>query len=56
MVQNINKLKGKITENGYSIDTLALKLGLCNVTLRKKITGSHITMKLLKIRKIKSFS
>lgn len=41
MVQNINKLKGKITENGYSIKTLAPKVGLCEVTLRKKINNNN---------------
>jgi hypothetical protein len=38
MVQNINKLRGKITENGMSIDTFASKIGLCDVTVRKKMT------------------
>ena len=40
MVQNINKLKGKIIENGYSIKTLASEVNLCEATLRKKINGS----------------
>lgn len=37
MVQNANKLKGKITENGYTIKTLAPKLELCEASLRRKI-------------------
>lgn len=37
MVQNANKLKGKITENGYTIKTLAPKLELCETSLRRKI-------------------
>lgn len=37
MVQNINKLKGKITENGYTIKTLASEVGLCEASLRRKI-------------------
>ena len=37
MVQNINKLKGKITENGYTIKTLATELGICETSLRRKI-------------------
>jgi hypothetical protein len=37
MVQNINKLKGKITENGYTIKTLASEVGLCETSLRRKI-------------------
>lgn len=37
MVQNINKLKGKITENGYTIKTLSAEIGLCETSLRRKI-------------------
>ena len=37
MVQNVNKLKGKITENGYTIKTLATEVGLCETSLRRKI-------------------
>ena len=37
MVQNINKLKGKITENGYTIKRLASEVGLCEASLRRKI-------------------
>ena len=37
MVQNVNKLRGKITENGYSIKTLAEEVGLCETSLRRKI-------------------
>lgn len=39
MVQNVNKLKGKIIENGYSIKTLASEVDLCEVTLRRKINN-----------------
>ena len=39
MVQNVNKLKGKIIENGYSIRTLASEVNLCEVTLRRKINN-----------------
>lgn len=39
MVQNANKLKGKITENGYTIKSLAPLLGLCETSLRRKING-----------------
>ena len=39
MVQNINKLKGKITENGYSIETLAPIMKMCVTSLRRKING-----------------
>ena len=41
MVQNINKLKGKITENGYTIKTLADKIGICEATLRKKVNNNN---------------
>lgn len=37
MVQNINKLKGKITENGYNIKSLASEIGICETSLRRKI-------------------
>lgn len=40
MVQNINKLKGKITENGYTIKTLAFDIGICEVSLRRKINNN----------------
>lgn len=39
MVQNINKLKGKIIENGYSIKTLATEIEVCEATLRRKLNG-----------------
>lgn len=45
MVQNINKLKGKITEKGYSIKTLASEVGLCETSLRRKINQkSEVTI------------
>lgn len=53
MVANINKLKGKITENGFSIDTLASKLGLCNVTVRKKIGKENSDFSITESLKIK---
>ena len=42
MVQNVNKLKGKIIENGYTIKTLADEVDLCEVTLRRKINGNAV--------------
>lgn len=45
MVQNANKLKGKITEKGYSVKTLASEVGLCETSLRRKINQkSEITI------------
>ena len=46
MVQNINKLKGKITERGYTIKELAKEVNLCETSLRRKVNGkSEITIK-----------
>lgn len=42
MVQNANKLKGKIIENGYTIKTLASEVDLCEITLRRKINGDAV--------------
>ncbi len=45
MISNINKLKAKIVENGYKMRTLSEKLGICEVTLRRKINNkSEITI------------
>ena len=53
MVQNSNKLKGKIIENGLSIDTFASKLGLCNVTVRKKIDKENSDFSISESLKVK---
>ena len=53
MVQNINKLKGKITENGYSIDTFASKIGLCDVTVRKKMSKENSDFSISESLKVK---
>ena len=37
MVQNVNKLKGKITENGYTLKALSAEMGICETSLRRKI-------------------
>ncbi len=37
MVQNVNKLKGKITENGYTLKALSTEIGICETSLRRKI-------------------
>ena len=54
MVYNINKMKGKITENGYNMKTLSKELGMCEITLRRKINNkSEITIaESLKIKDI----
>ena len=41
MVANINKLKGKITENEYTFKTLSEELGMCETTLRRKINDKN---------------
>jgi hypothetical protein len=53
MVQNINKLKGKITENGYSIDTFSSQLGLCDVTVRKKMSKEKSDFSISESLKVK---
>ena len=46
MVQNINKLKGKIAERGYTIRRLSTEVDLCETSLRNKVNGkSEITIK-----------
>ena len=37
MVQNINKLKGKIIENGYTLKSMSAEIGICETSLRRKI-------------------
>ncbi|MFA9376202.1 MAG: helix-turn-helix domain-containing protein [Lachnotalea sp.] len=37
---NVNKLKGKIVENGLSISDLAEKMGVDKTTLYRKISGN----------------
>lgn len=45
MVQNTNKLKGKIAENGYTIKSLASDVGLCETSLRRKLNKkSEVTI------------
>lgn len=45
MVQNTNKLKGKIAENGYTIKGLASEIGLCEASLRRKLNQkSEVTI------------
>ena len=43
---NIQKLKGKMVEKGYSVDALALKIGVDRSTLYRKLNkGENITLK-----------
>lgn len=41
---NINKLKGKMVENGYSVESLAEKMGLSKSTLYRKMQDSGESM------------
>lgn len=54
MVQNVNKLKAKMVEQGYTSRTLSYEIGVCETTLRTKINGkSDFTLnESLKIKEI----
>lgn len=41
---NVNKLKGKIVENGLTIATLAQKIGIDRATLYRKLSNNGETM------------
>lgn len=41
MVTNINKLKGKITENRYSLKSLSKEIGMCETSLIRKINNKN---------------
>lgn len=41
---NVNKLKGKIVENGLTIATLAEKIGIDRATLYRKLSNNGETM------------
>lgn len=41
---NINKLKGKIVENGLTVATLAEKIGVDRATLYRKMSNNGETM------------
>ena len=41
---NINKLKGKIVENGMTVTTLAEKMGVDRATLYRKLSNNGETM------------
>ena len=40
MVANINKFKGKMIENGYSLTKFANEISMCETTLRRKMTDT----------------
>lgn len=41
---NVNKLKGKIIENGETVETLAEKIGVDRATLYRKMSNNGKTM------------
>lgn len=41
---NVNKLKGKIVENGMTVSTLAEKIGIDRATLYRKLSNNGETM------------
>lgn len=41
MVKNVNKLKGKIAEKGYTFKKLSEELGLTELTLRRKMNDNN---------------
>lgn len=41
---NVNKLKGKIVENGMTVTTLAEKIGMDRATLYRKLSNNGETM------------
>ena len=53
MVQNVNKLKGKITEKGFTIKALSSELGLCELSLRRKINNNKSEFSLSESLKVK---
>ncbi len=44
MYVNINKLKGKIVENGLTISSMAEKIGMDRATLYRKLSNNGETM------------
>lgn len=59
MVQNINKLKGKITENGYKPKAFADAIGICETSLRRKINDESSNFSIeesLKVKEILNLS
>ena len=41
---NVNKLKGKMVENGYSVESLAERMGLNKSTLYRKLQNADDVM------------
>ena len=53
MVANINKLKGKIAENGYTMRALSKEIGMSETTLRRKINFKNQDFTIGESKKVK---
>lgn len=49
---NVNKLKGKIVENGLNVSQLASSIGLDKTTLYRKLTSNGDTLTISEAEKI----
>ena len=59
MVKNINKLKSKVVEKGYTFKKVSEELQLCEITLRRKINDEKYDFYLgetLKLKEILNLS
>ena len=48
---NVQKLKGKIVENGMNVETFAKKIGVARTSIYRKLNNSQFTIG--EVRKIK---
>ena len=53
MVANINKMKGKIAENGYTMKSLSKEIGMCETTFRRKMNDKTAEFYISETQKIK---
>ena len=49
---NVNKLKGKIVENGLNVSQLAVSIGVDRTTLYRKLTSTGETLTISEAEKI----
>ena len=49
---NVNKLKGKIVENGLNVSQLASSIGIDRTTLYRKLTSNGDTLTISEAEKI----
>ena len=53
MVANINKLKGKIIEKGYKPKEFADAIGMCELTVRRKINNKNSDFSIIESLNVK---